>query len=344
LKNQSIINLLFLLTGYLLLSNQQLAGNPNKPANRYLVLKELEQRIESIRRRQSVMWQKIDQLGKGVESLSDKKNTDFTYPSASKNEPVSSFSKRANLYESPHYTGKAKTSSHPIEALSKESSSSVNFYDPPKIKNNEPKFEENQPLLIKQKKSKFNTIGFYIGACFPHRANLNREPHQQVKEKFSNGYQFELEYRRSFGHFFAGFSAGGKFYENRKIYNAPADYFSDEFEGTGFTLEIPTSGKNQTFHAALNLGGKYKFSEKSFIDGRISLGYANSQHKITGLGDSSLKFSDDHLYWGTMAGLGWQINETASLMLYYMLDGHGKSDLYGSQLYSNTGLRLGIDF
>ena len=84
--------------------------------------------------------------------------------------------------------------------------------------------------------------------------------------------------------------------------------------------------------------------EKFFIDGRISLGYANSQHKITGLGDSSLKFSDDHLYWGTMAGLGWQINETASLMLYYMLDGHGKSDLYGSQLYSNTGLRLGIDF
>ena len=314
---------------------------------------QLRDRIESIKRRQSAMNQDMDEFRDRINKLMIQSNKQSAFEDQNNIldlSLLSSSTKRPEVRENNDDHIADEPESFDAELVYQQDST-VLPQDPIE---RAPEPQENQEViasgeLIQSPQTKRNSVGFYVGACFPHDVDLNGFG----KAQFSPGFQFEAEYRRSFGSFFTGLSFGTKFYEIEKVYNLPStsllmaipgvtEETANEM-GNMITLEGSRDGKNYLFNAGLLFGGKYNFSDKFFINGRFSFGYAHTKHKIN-FANNSMKASDDYLYLSLLNGLGWQINETASLMLYYMLDGHGKSDIYGSQLYSNTGLRLGIDF
>ena len=310
------------------------------------VLSDLHQRLEQIKKRQKVIGQKIDRF-QGRLNLLGKRNLDRTdnipKPTQPPYRPYESDS-----YNSPINVDPPSLSSRSLESPALSQKNETILQASPVTSNINPAPSHSSNLSTSEKIiSDRNSIGFYIGACFPHDAKLK----MPGKAEFSPGFQTELEYKRSFEPFYFGFSVGAKFYEINKVYDLPsAPLFSaagapvlTANQLSSITLSGQRDGKNKLIYAAVDFGGKYNFSDQFFITGQLSLGYAHSQHKIEFINDP-IKSSDGHLYWAGMTGLGWQINETASLMLYYMLDGHGKSDIYASQQYSNTGLKLGIDF
>ena len=311
---------------------------------------QLRDRIESIKRRQSAMNQDMDEFKDRINQLIIQSDKQSAFEDQNNILDLSFLSSSTEPQESNDDYIADEPESFDTEPVYQEDST----VPPQDTIEQATEPQENQDIIaggeiIQFPQTKRNSVGFYVGACFPHDADLNGPG----KAQFSPGFQFEAEYRRSFGSFFTGLSFGTKFYEIEKVYNLPStsllmaipgvtEETANEM-GNMITLEGSRDGKNYLFNAGLLFGGKYNFSDKFFINGRFSFGYALTKHKIN-FANNSIKASDDYLYLSLLTGLGWQINETASLMLYYMLDGHGKSDIYGSQLYSNTGLRLGIDF
>ena len=311
------------------------------------ILSDLHQRIEQIKIRQKAIGQKIDSFQGRLNLLGERKlegadNTEKpTYHPPYKPLDYDSFKSSTNVESTP------LTSKNPgspalyqkHETIPQTTTVASNDTPVPVHSSNSGTSEE----IIDNR----NSIGFYIGACFPHDVKLK----MPGKAEFSAGFQAELEYKRSFNPFFFGFSVGAKFYEIDKVYDLPsASLFSAAGappsianQLSSITLSGQRDGRNQLIYAAVDLGGKYDFSDKFFVNGQFSLGYAHSQHKIEFTNDS-ISSSDSHLYFGVMTGLGWHINDMTSLLLYYTLDGHSESDVYKSQVFSNAGLKLAIDF
>ena len=310
------------------------------------VLSDLHQRLEQIKKRQKVIGQKIDRF-QGRLNLLGKRNLDRTDNIPKPTQPP------YWPYESDSYNSPINVD--PPSLTSKNAGSPALSQKNETIPQTNPVASNDNPVPVHSSNSgaseeiidNRNSIGFYIGACFPHDAKLK----MVGKAEFSPGFQAEFEYKRSFNPFFFGFSVGAKFYEIDKVYDLPS---ASLFSAAGappsianqlgsITLSGQRDGRNQLVYAALDLGGKYNFSDKFFVNGQFSLGYAHSQHKIEFINDP-IKSSDSHLYFGVMTGLGWHINDMTSLLLYYTLDGHNESDVYKSQLFSNAGLKLAIDF